>query len=278
VIDLHLHTTASDGRSTPEALVDEAFAAGVRTLAVTDHDTMAAVAAVAAAAAARGMRFVPGIEITAVARGRDVHMLGYFLDAGTGELAAFLDAQRADRRRRVVEIVGKLRELGAPVAVTPDDIEGGAGGGRAIGRPFVAQALVSAGHARDIADAFDTFLGDGRPAFIPRRGASPVEVVGLIARAGGVSSLAHPGKLRLDPIIDELIDAGLTAIEAYHPDHRDADVERYVAHAASAGLLVTGGSDYHGPGSGRTSGLGQVGLPAPDFEALAARAGRRTHA
>ena len=99
----------------------------------------------------------------------------------------------------------------------------------------------------------------------------------MIARAGGVSSLAHPGKLRLDAIIDELVDAGMTAIEAYHPDHRDADVERYVARAASAGLLVTGGSDYHGPGSGRTSGLGQVGLPAPDFEALAARAGR-THA
>ena len=118
-----------------------------------------------------------------------------------------------------------------------------------------------------------TFLGDGRPAFIPRRGASPAEVVGLIARAGGVSSLAHPGKLRLDAIIDELVDAGLTAIEVYHPDHATPTSSATSRAPHRAGLLVTGGSDYHGPGSGRTSGLGRVGLPAPDFEALAARAG-----
>jgi predicted metal-dependent phosphoesterase TrpH len=271
VIDLHLHTIASDGRSTPEELVALAAAAGLTTIAVTDHDTVAGVPPARAAAGAAGLRVVTGIEITAVQDGLDIHILGYFLDEGDADLAAFLSAQRADRRRRVVEIVERLAGLGIPVAVEALMDAAGAGSGRALGRPLIAKALVEAGHARDIADAFDRYIGHGRPAFVARRGATPADVIAIIGRAGGLASFAHPGKLGLDALVPGLADAGLAAIEAFHPDHAAKDVERYQRLARDLGLVVTGGSDFHGPGSGRPDALGDVVLPLAEFEAVEAR-------
>lgn len=274
MIDLHLHTTASDGRSTPEALVREVQAAGVHVMAVTDHDTVAAVTAVTQAAAVVGIACVPGIEVTAVEDGRDLHFLGYFIDIACAELDEFLGRQRAERRRRLLAIADRLDRLGAPIdgagLLTGADEQAG----RAVGRPLVAAALVRAGHASDMADAFHRYLGEGRPAFVERPGMPPAEVIALIDRAGGLSSLAHPGKMGRDAIIPDLIDAGLSAIEVFHPDHTEHDVHRYGQLARSAGLLVTGGSDYHGPGSGRTEGLGKVGLPDEAYRAFAARASR----
>ena len=271
MIDLHLHTTASDGRSSPSDLVREAHRAGLTTIAVTDHDTTAGLADVAAAAQAHGLDTVSGIEITAVHRGRDVHVLGYFFDAASGDLSTFLVRQREDRRRRVLAMLDRLDTLGLAVDRTAVMERAAGAGGRAIGRPMLADALVRAGHVRSISEAFDRFLGEGRTAYIERDGAPPQRVLALIAGAGGLSSLAHPGKLRRDDLIPELVDAGLSAIEVHHPDHDAIDVGRYRQMAAGLGLLVTGGSDYHGPGSGRTSGLGQVTLPRGDFVRLAER-------
>lgn len=273
MIDLHLHTTASDGRSTPADLVREAAAAGLTTIAVTDHDTTAAIADVAAAAQGAGLDVVPGIEITAVDRGRDVHILAYFLRADSIELDAFLQRQRADRRRRLFEMIDALDRAGAPVDRAGLDARLAGERHRSLGRPLLAQALVQAGYVATIAEAFDRYLGEGRPAYVARQGASPCEVVRLVTHAGGLASLAHPGKLRRDEIIPDLVDAGLPAIEVHHPDHDDVDVGRYRQLAAAYGLLVTGGSDYHGPGSGRTAGLGRVTLGRADFDRLAARAG-----
>jgi hypothetical protein len=275
VIDLHTHTTASDGRSTPEALVREAAAAGVRTLAVTDHDTMASTAIVAAAAEAAGLSTIPGIEITAVGDGHDVHVLGYFLDPQHDELDAFLSNQRADRRRRLEEMVAALARLGVPIDASFLERSASPASGKALGRPLVARALVAAGHARDIADAFDRFLSEGRPAFIARRGASPAEVVRLIARARGLAAIAHPGKLKRDAVVAAMIDAGMPAIEVHHPDHDANDVARYAAIARQHGLAVTGGSDYHGADSGRVNSLGRVGLTADQFSALTSLAEAR---
>jgi predicted metal-dependent phosphoesterase TrpH len=272
VIDLHLHTTASDGRSSPEDLVREAAEAGLRTIAVTDHDTTAAVLPVAAAAHAAGLVCVPGIEMTAVIDGRDVHILGYFLDPDDEELNAFLASQREERRRRVVEIGERLARAGAPVD-TDAILSAARGTGRSVGRPLVAHALIAAGYARDIPDAFDRFLSEGRPGFVERRGAPPVDVVARINRAGGLASLAHPGKLKRDDLIPDLAANGLAAVEVFHPDHSADDMARYAAFAAAHGLCTTGGSDYHGPGSGRTGALGRVLLPSDAFAALAARAG-----
>jgi predicted metal-dependent phosphoesterase TrpH len=277
MIDLHMHTTASDGRSTPEQLVQEVLARGIATMAVTDHDTTAAWDEVNAAAVAAGVTCVPGIEITAVANGRDVHMLGYFLDHTHPELVTFLAQQRVDRRRRVREIADLLARLGAPVDIESATLTSQLIG-RAWGRPIVAAALVEAGHVANFREAFDRYLGEGRPAFIERIGVSPAEVVALVARAGGVASMAHPGKTQKDHLIPDLVAAGLKAIEVYHPDHDVADTARYLQMARTYNVLPTGGSDYHGPGSGRDEALGHVHLPVMDFERLAECGGWTGHA
>jgi len=275
VIDLHTHTTASDGRTAPAALVHAAAAAGIDTLAVTDHDTIGGLAEADQAARAARVRFVPGIEITAVHDGRDVHVLGYFVDAGARELLTFLEAQRADRTRRMGEILTKLDELGVSIDADGLRARASADAAKAVGRPMVADALVAAGHARDISDAFDRYLAAGRPAFVERRGATPAEVIAIISRAGGLSSLAHPGQSGVDALVSELAAAGLTALEIYHPDHDEGTVDRYREMAARYGLLVTGGSDYHGPGSGREAAFGRSGLPALDLAQLDARRASR---
>ncbi len=268
-----MHTTASDGRSSPEALIAEVSAAGCRTIAVTDHDTVAGIAAAREAAARAGLSFVAGIEMTAVAEGVDVHVLGHFIDIADTSFAAFLRAQRERRRDRVAAMGDRLRQAGVPVDVS-SILAIPADSGRAVGRPAVAQALVAAGHAADIADAFNRFLTEGQPGYLPRIGPEPAEVIDRLRAAGGVSSLAHPGKLRRDHLIAPMIAAGLDAIEVYHPDHTVADVVRYQTMADRHGVMVTGGSDYHGPGSGRTTGLGVVGLPPVAFDRLAAHAAR----
>ena len=267
MIDLHLHTTASDGLSAPDELVGEAAALGIHTLAVTDHDTVAAVGAVREAAAAAGIRAIAGIEITAVHDGRDIHVLGYFIDVGDAALDAFLVGQREDRRRRVFEISRRLDALGVPVDTAPFDGDA-ARSGKSLGRPLVAAALIKAGHVPDISAAFDRYLGEGKPAYVERLGASPAAVIRRIREAGGIASLAHPGKLGLDGLIRPMVEAGLSAIEVFHPDHTEGDTARYQLLAREHGLAVTGGSDYHGPGSTRAWAFGKVALPEEAFLAL----------
>ena len=270
MIDLHMHTTASDGTLAPAALVDRAHEAGIRTMSVTDHDTMAGVPEAAAAAAGRGIEFLPGIEITAVADGRDVHMLGYFLDAAPASLDRFLTSQREDRVRRAREMGEKLAALGVPIPIDRL-IEKAAAAGRAVARPVVARALVEAGHCANLQEAFDRWLADGGGAYVARRGAPPAEVVGLVARAGGLTSLAHPGLLRRDEVIPGLAEAGLGAIEAFHSDHDTAAQARYQRLADRHGLAVSGGSDFHGDRHHRAKSFGRVGLPRARFETLLER-------
>ena len=270
MIDLHLHTTASDGALAPAALVARAAAAGITTLAVTDHDTTGGLDEARAAASGRGMRLVNGIEITAVEGNRDVHVLGYFFDPANPSLRSFLEAQSADRIRRVKEMAEQLAVLGVLIDADPIVREGLATG-RSVGRPHVAAALLAAGHVRTRDEAFDRFLENGRPAFIPRRGASPDEVVGIITNAGGVASLAHPGLAGMDEIIPRLTGAGLHALEVRHTDHDDQTEARYRRLAAELGLAVSSGSDFHDDTGRRRCGLGQVTLTAHEFAALEAR-------
>jgi predicted metal-dependent phosphoesterase TrpH len=269
VVDLHLHTTASDGHFDPAALVDLAWRAGIRTMSVTDHDTTAALAEAERAAKASGVSFVNGIEITAVHEGRDIHMLGYFFDRDDAELTEFLESQRLDRLRRVHEMADKLLELGKPI--DRESIISSRAPGKSLGRPLVARALVKAGHAADIRQAFDQLIGEGKPAFVERSGPGPAAVISVISRAGGVSSLAHPGPLRRDDLIPAMVVAGLTALEAFHSEHDPATTGRYLEMASRHRILVTGGSDYHGEHDHRRSAFGTVGLPEAQFERLAAR-------
>ena len=269
MIDLHLHTNASDGRLTPRGLVDLAVASGLRVMAVTDHDTTAAVADVQAAALAAGLEAVAGIEITAVLEGRDVHMLAYFVDIDDAVFQRFLASQRASRVARLEAIGARLAELGVPVRLEASLALARMQAGVSVGRPQAARALVAAGHVKDMHQAFDRWLGNGRPGFVPRVGPAPVEVIPIVHAASGLVSIAHPGRTHIDERLPGLRDAGLDAIEVYHSDHDEATTARYAALAADLGLLVTGGSDFHDPGSSLRPG--SVTLPWPHWERLVAR-------
>lgn len=274
MIDLHLHTTASDGTCGVQELVDRARNVGIRTMSVTDHDTIASVGDAARAAAAYGMDMIPGIEITAVQGGRDVHVLGYFIPEDAPGLQDMLVTQRGNRVERAKEIAARLEALGVPIDVAPL-IEGAAtSGGKALARPQIARALIAAGHVGSVAEAFDRYLSETGPAYVPHRGASPADVVRLVAAAGGLSSLAHPGQLKRDDLIPSLVDAGLGALEAFHSSH-DADTQaHYVALAERYGLGISGGSDYHGDGARRSEFFGVTNLPVQYFQDLLARAAR----
>jgi predicted metal-dependent phosphoesterase TrpH len=253
--------------------VRRAWLAGITTLSVTDHDTTAATGPVAEAAARLGITTIAGIEITAVHEGRDVHVLGYFLDPGEPGLVRFLEDQRRDRIRRIGRMIERLAELGRPLEVSTVLPEGEAVTGRAVGRPHVARALLQAGHVASIGEAFDLWIGEGKPAFVPRCGASPAEVVGVIRRAGGLASLAHPGLLGRDDLIAGLVADGLGAVEAYHCDHPPHVERRYEKLARRLNLAVTGGSDYHGEAAGRPRVLGVTVLPQERFDELRRRVG-----
>lgn len=242
-------------------------------MAVTDHDTTAAASDVAAYARERGIEAIPGIEITAVEAGMDVHVLGYFIAAGDPALQRFLAAQRASRVVRVEAIARRLDELGLPIDLPSLLEESGQGEGQAIGRPQVARAMMARGHVSSVQEAFDRWLGRGCPAFVPRMGASPEAVIVVIHRAGGLASLAHPGRTAIDDRIEPLRDAGLDALEAFHSDHAAPLVERYEALAGRLGLLCTGGSDFHGDPA-RPVVPGSATLPQPHWERLAAARSR----
>lgn len=278
MIDLHTHTTASDGRCSPAELVARAAGAGVTILAVTDHDTLMGCDAAEAACPNAGIAFVGGIEITAMAGDIDVHVLGYFIDRRAPALLQFLARQRQSRIDRIYEIVERLAlrgiRLDAASIVKPalDDPS------RAAGRPWVAKAMIGAGVVKDTSEAFDRWLARGRPAFVPRRGATPADVIARIHDAGGIASLAHPALVARDEWISTLAADGLDAVEAFHSEH-DADATaRYLALADRLGLLVTGGSDFHGDESHGPQSPGAVSLPPQYYEPLGRRATMRATA
>ena len=274
MIDLHTHTTASDGRCTPAELVTRAIACGVTVLAVTDHDTVAGWAPAAEASATTDLDLVSGIEITAVVDGKDVHVLGYFIDVDSLALEAFLAAQRQRRIDRVHTIVDRLAALGIQLDVEAILEPVRANPTTSVGRPWIARALVAGGHVPSVKEAFERWLAHGRPAFVPRMAAAPEEVFARIHEAGGIASLAHPGPVGHDEWIPCFVAAGLDALEAYHSDHDERTTREYLQLARRLGLAVSGGSDYHGDQSHGAGGPGSVALPLEEYERLMARRSR----
>jgi len=244
-------------------------------MAATDHDTTASVDEVRAHAAARGIDAIPGIEITAIEDGRDIHVLGYFLRTTDPMFREFLARQRRTRVDRAQAIAARLAELGMPVDLSDALSAAGHESTRAIGRPQVARAMVAAGHVANTREAFDKWLGRDLPAFVPRSGPSPEQVLETIHRAGGLASLAHPGRTQIDARIPALSRAGLDALEAYHSDHDAAAAARYHQLADDLGLLITGGSDYHGDPMHGVS-IGGSTLPPESWQRL--HAARHRHA
>jgi predicted metal-dependent phosphoesterase TrpH len=240
----------------------------VDVLSVTDHDTVAGAEAAARACTEAGIQFVPGIEITSVLDGADVHVLGYFIDVHSPGLQSFLLEQRRRRLDRVRQMVDRLGVLGLALDAEAILQPGLDDPSKAVGRPAIARALVAAGHVATTNEAFQRWLARGRPAFVPRRAAPPAEVFLRIHEAGGIASLAHPGILSRDEWIPSLVDAGLDAIEAFHTEHVEAQRGRYLDFAHRLGAQVTGGSDYHGDESHGGGGPGGTSLPQEYFDRL----------
>ena len=274
MIDLHLHTTASDGRLSPGDLVRRVAMAGIRVMSVTDHDTVAALPDARRAAEATSITFIDGIELTAVHLGRDIHILGYFIAIADPALTEFLQEQRDLRTERIRLIGERLAAIGAPIDVDALLAKVASRPGSSAGRPLIARALVRGGHATSNRDAFDRFLGTGQAAFVPRVGPTPFDVVEMIHRVGGVASMAHPGVTKQPPLMAALVTAGLDAIEVYHSDH-SVDMRRDLqTFVTTHRLLATGGSDFHGDDD-RDRPLGGVTLPQADFARLEAAARQR---
>jgi len=277
-VDLHSHTTASDGTLSPRELVSAAAARGVRVLAVTDHDSTDGVRdALDEAAKHPPLTIVPGLEINCDApgapgaAGAEVHVLGYYVDLEAVWFQDFLREQRVERVARVHRIAERLAELGMPI--DPAEVfaivkEGSAG------RPHVAQVMVQRGYVTSVREAFDRYLHANGPANVPRRRLTPAEAVRVIRRAHGVPVFAHPGLADRDALIPELVQAGLMGIEAIYAEHSAAQTAHYKGLCRAHGLVATGGSDYHGERSGRTNALGHPPVPMSVWEELKAAAAK----
>jgi len=263
--ELHAHTTFSDGELTPEQLVEAALRTELRALAVTDHDIVDGVAPARAAARGHGLEIVPGVEFSTNLGGHEIHVLGLFIDEGNEQLIASTVRSRQYRHERAGEIVTRLRELGVEVRI--DDVEAVCAEG-SIGRPHIAQAIVDYGAVRTLDEAFQRFIGVGRPAFVPKPTIDATEVIDVVHRAGGVAILAHPGSSRVgEEQIRDLAALGLDGFEVHHPKHRPAARKKLQRLIDDSGLLPSGGSDFHGGDVGRTK-LGDHAVSLEWMEAL----------
>ena len=273
MIDLHSHTLHSDGDRTPAQLFAEARAAGVRVLAVTDHDTVFGLEECRVASEQSGVRLVPGIELSCNLHGREVHVLGHFIDARSPALERLATGMLAERRERMERMVALARSAGF-TGVTMDRVVA-ASGGENLGRPHLARALVDAGHAESIKDAFDRFLHTRGPLWVDRRRLPVDEAVQLVHDAGGTASIAHPGANSISrQELKSMADTGLDAVEAWHPEHPPNQAEAFVRWADGLGLLVTAGSDFHGASVQPERKLGDRTLSLERFAALEERANR----
>jgi predicted metal-dependent phosphoesterase TrpH len=271
--DLHTHSTASDGSCAPAAVAEAAARAALAVLALTDHDTVAGVPEARAAGNRLGVRVVAGVELSAVHADREIHILGLHLER-LDLMEAELEVFRSARRARAEEIVRKLHSLNVPVSLDAVFAEAGDG---AIGRPHIARAIIAGGWARDARDAFDRFLGSGRPAFVEKRRLTAGDAIDLIHAAGGLACFAHPSAEGTRSRVEALAALGLDGLEVRHPSHSAEDVARVAALAAHFDLVRTGGSDWHGAGEGPRL-LGAMEVPGAWVDEQDARVRRRRSA
>ncbi len=270
MIDLHSHTTASDGQHTPAELLAFAAQAGVTTLAVTDHDTVASIAECTTEAARHGVRLVPGIEVSVMLNRREVHILGHFVEPAEARLARYdveLKAQREGRMERMVE---KIRGLGFPV--TMQHVRDLAGPNAHLARPHLARVLLEMNYVASTKEAFDRFLADGRPAAVPRFEVTYQQAIDLIHGARGTATVAHPGVSKVQDFeLEAMRRAGLDGLEVDHSDHPPTLREKFHDWAKRFDLVATAGSDFHGETVAPNRHLGAVSMSPQAFAALEAR-------
>ncbi len=275
VIDLHSHSVLSDGSETPERVVELAAAAGCSAVALTDHDGLDGVARATRRAIDLGVRLIPGCEVSCAWPGGSAHVLCYFIDPGTGPLQDELVRLRSDRETRNRRLVARLVEIGIPI--TYEEVEREASG-TGIGRPHFAAVLVRHGAAASVQDAFDSLLGTGRPAYVPKARVTPLEIAALTRASGGVAVLAHPYSLgleadALDEALAELADGGIGGLECYYGRYAPEVRTELVTLARRHGLVATGGSDFHGdykPDLAIGTGTGDLSVPDEVLDELEA--------
>jgi len=273
-VDLHIHSTASDGRLSPAEVVGKAAELGLTVMAITDHDTVDGIApALAAANAFPQLKVIPGVEISTDFPGGEVHVLGYFLDYTDPELRSTLDRFRNSRQLRAQRMVAKLENLG--VHIEWQRVQEIAGSG-ALGRPHVAQAMLEQGYINSFKEAFTGYIGRGGPAYVEREKITPVEAVALILRSKGLPVLAHPFTAS-DPeaMTTELKATGLVGLEVYYNGYSADKVNELLSMARRHNLIATGGSDYHGLDAATETMIGGAGVPVESAQQLIALAERQ---
>ena len=249
MIDLHSHTTASDGSCTPTDLVALAHRTGLSALGITDHDTTGGLEEATAAAEEAGLELVPGIELSVDYPQGEFHLLGYYVDFRSADFLARVTYLQDNRGNRNATMVRKMRELG--FEITMEEIVAESGGGQ-VGRPHMGRALMKKGYVSSIQEAFDKYLGDGKPLHVPKVKLSPAEAIELVHSAGGLAVVAHPKYMgypteeELAAELTRLKDAGLDGLECYYSQHSREETLQYLRLAERFGFLVTAGSDFHG--------------------------------
>ena len=267
MIDLHSHTTASDGQHAPKTLISMAHEAGVKTLAVTDHDPVSGLPACAEACAELGMTLVNGIEVSAFMNRKEVHVLGHFVTPTEPTLAAFATRLKVEREERMEQMIEKMRGLGFPI--TMEHVRALAGPDAHLARPHLARVLVEMNYCANTKEAFDRFLGDGRAGHVERFKLSADDAVKLIHGAGGTATLAHPGVSKISEYeLKSLATAGLDGVEVEHSDHPPSMRAQLRGWADALKLVPTAGSDFHGEAVAPGRKLGSASMATEQFERL----------
>jgi 3',5'-nucleoside bisphosphate phosphatase len=268
--DFHCHTVYSDGAATPEALVNAAIASGVKALAITDHDTTRsyALAKQAADAANADIELIPGIEINTLWHDKEVHVLGYFIDPADADLQKLIKQHQAARKHQMQQMCQTMQKT-LKTPLTFDDLCRHAGPTASLGRPHMAQALVKVGLAHTIGEAFQKFLMPHCPTYQRRETATPHEAVEAIYDSGGIPVIAHPGDMpNIEQLVQELLNVGLRGLEAYHRSHSPAVIEFHASLAEKYGMIVTGGTDFHGQASNYPPAISRLYMPPTIYDNL----------
>ena len=266
-LDLHLHSTHSDGSSTPTEVIRLAHRAGVTALAITDHDITTGIAEATAAGSELGIEVIPGVEISSILNDSELHILGYFVDPQDAELNKRLATLRESRHHRNPQIIERLQALG--IELTYEEVRAIAGTD-AVGRPHIARCLIEKGVVSTAKEAFDRFLAEGRPAYVPRLLPPPAEAISWINQAKGLAVLAHPTWVKttretLENLVRQLKTDGLNGVEVHYSTHTASQTRAYLNLANQLGLLITGGSDFHGITKPDIEvGIGRGSLHIPD--------------
>jgi len=258
--DLHVHTNASDGLFSPPEIIDMAYKAGLKGIAITDHDTLEGLAQAQAYLGEKQipMEFIPGVELNTEYKQTEIHILGYYIDYQQGKLVNYLAQIKKQRGARAEQMVEKLNNLGFDVSFA--QVESLAQGD-SIGRPHIAMALIEKGYVSSVEEAFEKLLGQGKPAYVPRYKFLPQEAIALIKEAGGIAVLAHPGLVKEQRCVAEILKMGLDGIEVFYPQHTQEEIDYFLHLSRSNKLIITGGSDFHGIAeSKKGKSLGLCGL------------------